>query len=102
MCPSLFAEAQLADGVSIYSVEAPREAALDSKWLMMAADISATKVKLLKHGAGAFEVDEFISKLIVDMGGGEDAERELDGSQWARIGRKALAKSKRVPTIGFM
>jgi len=83
-------------------VKAPREAALDSRWLMMASDIGATKAKLLKHDAGAFEVDDFISKLILDMGGAEDDGEELDGAGWAKIGRKALAKSRRVPTIGFM
>jgi non-structural maintenance of chromosomes element 4 len=69
---------------------------------MMASDIGATKAKLLKHDAGAFEVDDFISQLLLSMGASEDITDPLDASGWAKIGRKALAKSRRVPTIGFM
>jgi non-structural maintenance of chromosomes element 4 len=83
-------------------VTEPREAALDSKWLMMASDIGVTKAKLLKHDTGVFDVDDFISQLVLSMGGAEDVGEQLDGGGWAKIGRKALAKSKRVPTMGFM
>ena len=68
----------------------------------MASDIGATKAKLLKHDAGAFDVDDFVSQLVLSMGGAEDLGEPLHGSEWAKLGRKALAKSRRVPTIGFM
>jgi hypothetical protein len=95
-------KAQLMNALILLLVNAPREAAIDSKWLMMVSDIGATKAKLMKHDPGAFDVDDFISQLVLNMGGGEDLTEELDGSEWAKIGRKALAKSRRVPTIGFM
>ena len=81
----------------------------------------------MKAGAGAFDVDDFVSKLITFMGGrrggggagpksrhaGEynddededdedDEEDDDEPLNWERIGRKALAKSRRVPVMDFM
>lgn len=69
----------------------------------------------MKSGSGAFDVDDFVSKLITFMGGRKPLEESLpqdsdDGEDgdgeasldWDRIGRKALAKSRRVPVMGFM
>ena len=74
--------------------------------------MGATKARAMKSGSGAFDMDDFISKLITFMGGrrgdqlsdesevdDDDAGHRLD---WEKIGRKALAKSRRVPTIDFM
>lgn len=83
-------------------MKAPHEATIDSKYLIMASDIGATKAKLLKHDPGGFEVDDFLSQLVIAMGGSVEDGEELDGQGWAKIGRKALARSARVPTIGFM
>lgn len=96
-------------------VKGPQEATLDSHFLLMASSIGAQKARAMKSGSGAFDVDEFISKLVTSMGGrkslvedqsanGSDAE-EGDGEvtmDWEKIGRKALAKSRRVPVMGFM
>ncbi len=71
----------------------------------------------MKSGAGAFDVDEFVSKLVTFMGGRKfgnqipeevqsDAEDDEDDPDmvldWTIIGRKALAKTHRAPAIGFM
>lgn len=96
-------------------VKGPQEATLDSHFLLMASSMGAQKARAMKSGSGAFDVDEFISKLVIFMGGrkslvedhsahGSDAE-EGDGEaamDWEKIGRKALAKSRRVPVMGFM
>lgn len=65
----------------------------------------------MKLGSAAFDMDDFVSKLITFMGGrqrfedeeGDDMEVVEEGTlDWDRIGRKALAKSRRVPVTGFM
>ena len=89
----------------------------------------AAKARAMKAGAGAFDIDDFVSKLITFMGGrraggavgpkdrpaqdeeaGADEDDEDDEEDdeddeplnWERIGRKALAKSRRVPVMDFM
>ncbi|KAG1716394.1 hypothetical protein ID866_746 [Astraeus odoratus] len=60
-----------------------------------------------------FSKDEFVTKLIRFMGGRQHLEDNEDGSEmemdgddspldWNKIGKKALAKSRRVPVTGFM
>ena len=89
----------------------------------------AAKARAMKAGAGTFDIDDFVSKLITFMGGrrggagaggGGGKDRPADGGSaysledddddddddepldWERIGRKALAKSRRVPVMDFM
>jgi hypothetical protein len=93
----------------------------------------AAKARAMKAGAGAFDIDDFVSKLITFMGGrrggggggasgggpkdrdrqadadyDEDVDDEEDDDEddeplnWERIGRKALAKSRRIPVMDFM
>jgi non-structural maintenance of chromosomes element 4 len=85
----------------------------------------AAKARAMKAGTGAFDIDDFISKLITFMGGrrgpgpkdpSSGGENEGDGEEdddddegddaeplnWEKIGRKALAKSRRVPLMDFM
>lgn len=79
------------------------------------SNTAAAKARAMKSGQGAFDMDDFISKLITFMGGrktmdeiedesdvdeaADDGDAPLD---WERIGRKALAKSRRVPVMDFM
>jgi len=70
----------------------------------------------MKSGSGSFDIDEFVSKLVKFMGGRAHIEDHVDGDSdaeqsedddgalldWEKIGRKALAKSRRVPAMGFM
>ena len=88
----------------------------------------AAKARAMKAGTGAFDIDDFVSKLITFMGGrrgggagpkdhpsrgeddnygeeDDDDDDEGDDDQpldWEKIGRKALAKSRRVPLMDFM
>ena len=116
-------------------VSAPQEATLDSAFLVTASNMHAAKARAMKAGGSAFDIDDFVSKLITFMGGrraggggggggdhpptqgggdtmavdadededeedeDEDEDEPLD---WERIGRKALAKSRRVPVMDFM
>ena len=104
-------------------MSAPQEATLDSAFLVTASNMHAAKARAMKAGAGAFDIDDFVSKLITFMGGrrggaGAGKERAADGEEdddeedeeddddeplnWERIGRRALAKSRRVPVMDFM
>ena len=110
-------------------MSAPQEATLDSAFLLTASNMHAAKARAMKAGAGAFDIDDFVSKLITFMGGrraggagvpkdrpvqdeevGADEDDEDDEEDdeddeplnWERIGRKALAKSRRVPVMDFM
>jgi hypothetical protein len=75
--------------------------------------MGAQKARTMKSGSGTFDVDEFVSKLITFMGGRrtlegqdlDDSDVEQDGEaplDWEKAGRKALAKSRRVPVLSFM
>ena len=115
-------------------VSAPQEATLDSAFLLTASNMHAAKARAMKAGAGAFDIDDFVSKLITFMGGrrggggaggggpkdrgdqrqaenadyDEDVDDEEEDEEddeplnWERIGRKALAKSRRIPVMDFM
>jgi non-structural maintenance of chromosomes element 4 len=62
----------------------------------------------MKLGDAAFNVDEFVAKLVTFMGGhhrfqGNSAEvRDEDNMDWASLGRMASNICRRPPTIGFM
>lgn len=81
----------------------------------MASSMGAQKARAMKSGSGAFDVDDYVSKLVQFMGGQRTIEDTLpDDSDseevhdvgpsldWDRIGRKAMSKSRRVPVLGFM
>ncbi|OSC98648.1 hypothetical protein PYCCODRAFT_1417575 [Trametes coccinea BRFM310] len=92
------------------------EATNDSGILVLFSQISAAKARAMKSGSGAFDVDDFVARLITYMGGrkpvspADDADDFEDASEydegapldWERIGRRALAKSRRVPAMDFM
>jgi non-structural maintenance of chromosomes element 4 len=116
-----------------FPVSAPQEATLDSAFLLTASNMHAAKARAMKAGAGAFDIDDFVSKLITFMGGRrgggggggagpkdrrdrqadadydedvdddeEDDDEDDEPLNWERIGRKALAKSRRIPVMDFM
>lgn len=88
---------------------------MDSAFLLIASTMGAQKARAMKSGGSAFDVDDFVSKLITFMGGRKtleehlpddsDIENDEDGAaplDWDKIGRKALGKSRRVPVMDFM
>lgn len=97
-------------------VKAPQEATLDSMMLVNLSNMGAVKARAMKSGTGSFDMDDFVAKLITFMGGrkggemlgnaDDDAEDDYeDPSQplrWDLIGKKALAKSRRVPVSDYM
>jgi non-structural maintenance of chromosomes element 4 len=77
---------------------------LDSKLLVTASDLAKQKARNIELGDAAFNVDEYITKLIEYMGGrtnidGEPNENALD---WAKLGKLAMGICRRPPTIGFI
>ncbi|KDQ21921.1 hypothetical protein BOTBODRAFT_123870 [Botryobasidium botryosum FD-172 SS1] len=89
-------------------VRAPQEATLDSQFLLLSSDIGALKARAMKADVGGFDVDDFITKLALFMGGrrakGDDLDDDggADILDWAKIGRKALGRSRKVPGLNFM
>ncbi|EKM51312.1 uncharacterized protein PHACADRAFT_32294 [Phanerochaete carnosa HHB-10118-sp] len=96
-------------------VKGTGEATLDSDLLVKASVQSAMMARAMKSGSGAFDIDDYISKLVIFMGGRHDVEEvedddrdsyddDGDGAplEWERIGWKAIAKSHRVPVMDFM
>jgi hypothetical protein len=92
-------------------VKGTQEATLDSAFLVMASNMSALKARSMKTTAGAFDVEDFIEKLVSFLGGNQTTAEpveegvEVDDTiplKWDKIGRKALAKSRRVPVMDLM
>ncbi|KAF9451965.1 hypothetical protein P691DRAFT_806066 [Macrolepiota fuliginosa MF-IS2] len=97
-------------------VMGPSEATLDSHFLLMASNMGAQKARAMKSGTGSFDVDDLITKLRNFMNGGlkpenittgddgDSSEFNVEASKldWDRIGRLALAKSRRAPALTFM
>ncbi|KAF8214628.1 Nse4 C-terminal-domain-containing protein [Mycena galopus ATCC 62051] len=89
-----------------------QDATLDSAFLVKATTSGARYARELKFGSGTFDVDDFVTKMIVFMGGyrppddvsseASDIEEDDAYLDWGKIGRRALAKSRRVPAMGFM
>ncbi|KAI9246679.1 Nse4 C-terminal-domain-containing protein [Phascolomyces articulosus] len=71
------------------------EATIDSKLLVMTADLGAQKARNLKLDNDLFNADEFVSK-IKTLGGSRS---KLD---WTRIGNRAFEYNQRAHTIDFM
>ena len=93
-----------------------QEATLDSKAMGAYAQMAASKARDMKHSAGGFDAEDFISKLVTFMGGrksgasgraaaDEDDEDEGDldvGLDWEKVGYLALRKSRRVIGLDHM
>lgn len=97
------------------AVKNPGEATLDSSVLRNVSAISAQKARAMKLGSAAFDIDDFVARLVTFMGGCQHLEDAWDADDgdaherdeeapldWERIARKVLAKSRRVPVTGFM
>ncbi|KAF7373797.1 Non-structural maintenance of chromosomes element 4 [Mycena sanguinolenta] len=94
-------------------VKSPQEAVLDSCLLVKTSTTSSRYARALKLGTGPFDVEDFVTRMIIFMGGykppedissdASDIEADDDAYlDWAKIGRRILAKSRRVPAMGFM
>lgn len=95
-------------------MKATSEATLDSAFLVTASSLGAAKARQMRADIGGFDVDDFVASLVTFMGGHRqtDTQHIEDGDEveyddsapldWDSIGRKALAKSRRVPVMDFM
>ncbi|CAL1702397.1 unnamed protein product [Somion occarium] len=97
-------------------VKGTAEATLDSTVLLQASSLGVQRARAMKSGSGAFDIDDFITKLVIFMGGrktvdladndgdsyNDDAEDDGAPLDWEKVGRKVLAKSHRVPVMDFM
>ncbi|CAO3690787.1 unnamed protein product [Umbelopsis ramanniana] len=89
----------------LYSqVRNTQEATLDSRLLVLSADLSTQKARNLRMDLNTFDTDEFVSKII-SLGGGRhvvetgDEQEELN---WVDIGKQAIRFGKRPVTMDFM
>jgi len=88
-------------------VRNPTVANLDSTLLVTTSDLAKTKARNMNLGDAAFNVDEYVNKLISYMGGqhmmrdtrNQDREDSMD---WAVIGQVSMRISRRPPTIDFL
>ncbi|KAJ6554340.1 Nse4 C-terminal-domain-containing protein [Mycena capillaripes] len=93
-------------------VKNPQLATLDSAFFVKTTTISIGHARTLKFGTGTFDLDDFVTRLITFMGGhkppddlsaeASDVEEDDSPLEWGKLGRCALAKSRRVPAMGFM
>lgn len=80
---------------------------LDSRLLVTTSDLAKLKARNMNLGDAAFNVDEYVNKLISYMGGQhltratQNQDRE-DSMDWAVIGHVAMRISRRPPTIDFL
>jgi len=95
--------------------------------MLQNAEMGAAMARAMKHDIEAFDVDDYIAKLITFMGGRSDplvlggnaggdadvngdadaddtAVLEDDGAplSWERIGKRAFGWSRRAPSMDFM
>ncbi|KAF9439163.1 nuclear protein [Entomortierella beljakovae] len=82
-------------------VNAPQEATLDSKFLVLSADLGTQRAKQLRMGQGGFDETEYISRLVTKMGG-HDIDNEQMGMDWSAIGRVAAKWTQKAPSMDFM
>ena len=82
---------------------------LDSRLLVTTSDLAKLKARNMTLGDAAFNIDEYIARLVSFMGGRHhlpgrttDPRERDDTMDWALLGRTATEISRRPPTVGFM
>ncbi|CAG8463797.1 6195_t:CDS:2 [Ambispora leptoticha] len=79
------------------------EAILDSRILVLSADLNVQKARRMKIDNNAFDTDDYIAKLTNFMGEqqtrGEDEDVHLD---WLGLGKVAARYTNRAPSMDFM
>ncbi|XP_015747567.1 PREDICTED: EP300-interacting inhibitor of differentiation 3-like, partial [Acropora digitifera] len=99
------------------TVKSTREAALDSRFLVVASNLGSQQAQQLQTHLVTFSHDTFVQKLITFMGGRniaevseEDEEDEASTRRrhpppqldWHKLGKKACSTFRRTPSIDFM
>lgn len=81
-----------------------QEATLDSRLLVLSADLSVQKARKMRVDFNSFDTDEFVSKIISLGGGRHLADSNNDSAElnWLDIGKQAVRFGKRAVTMDFM
>ena len=81
---------------------------LDSKLLVTTSDLAKHKARNMKLGDAAFNIDEYVAKLVTFMGGRHHIQGQArnhaddDNMDWASLGRVAMGICRRPPTMDFL
>lgn len=81
---------------------------LDSKLLVTTSDLAKHKARNMDFGDAAFNVDDYVTKLVTFMGGrhqvrGQARNRaDEEDMDWASLGRVAMGICRRPPTMDFL
>jgi hypothetical protein len=93
----------------LMAVRTTAVANLDSRLLVTTSDLAKLKARNMKLGDAAFNVDEYVAKLVSFMGGRHRRRRavpqddeDVDSMDWAGLGRLSMGICRRAPTIEFM
>ncbi|RKP10524.1 Nse4 C-terminal-domain-containing protein [Thamnocephalis sphaerospora] len=95
-------------GELIGQVKQTYEASLDSRLLVLSADINHEKARKMRVEHGAFDSEDYVARLVTVMGGRQAAEtaqgaaESLQQMDWARLGRTAGAYMRCVPAADFI
>jgi non-structural maintenance of chromosomes element 4 len=99
----------LTDETHMWLVRTTSVANLDSRLLVTTSDLAKLKARNMTLGDAAFNVDEYIARLVAFMGGRHqlpgrlnDPRERDDNMDWALLGQTATEISRRPPTLGFM
>jgi hypothetical protein len=100
----------VADDTANGLVRTTSVANLDSRLLVTTSDLAKLKARNMTLGDAAFNVDEYIARLVSFMGGrhhlraaGRNEPRERDEDMdWTSLGHAAMGICRRPPTVGFM
>lgn len=81
-------------------------ATFDSNVLVKVTNSATEKARQMRAGLGGLDVDDLVTAFFSYLGGYMDVEQgesPLEGElEWEKIGRLAMAKSRRVPAMDFM
>ncbi|CAG8498434.1 10676_t:CDS:2 [Paraglomus occultum] len=84
-------------------VKQTHEATLDSRLLVLSGDLGVQKARLMRVDSNAFDIDDYVAKLVTFMGGRQyDDEDESPKLDWKALGKVAARYTDRVPTMDFM
>ena len=95
-----------------FPVRGPEEASLDASLLLTTSDLGVAKARQMRSDLGNFDKEEYIACLVKFLGGFNSTKAADDGeyededgglpSKWEDLGRRAMAKSRKVPIMDFM
>ncbi|CAO3609108.1 unnamed protein product [Cunninghamella echinulata] len=79
-----------------------QEAALDSRLLVLSADITTQKARNLRMDHNLFNIEEFISKLKTFCGGNNNTENPNQEWKWEKLGKRAARFGRRGHASNFI